>query len=274
MKTKRVSIPELDAEENLRADNELTALSLETQYNAHTFIADDAPPELVQQFLERVTAFEKDWKEEKTITVYEKIGSPEFPEPDVLEASTLPDELERIMDLLKAQCFMVFRPEELPDEDFYRFIVEDVFPSETPLNPYPGMIHCLDYRDFYPDKQSLIAASTEIFLLALLNLQAPFPDEALSEECRNERFVIPKEEALAVVEGFRSRYDSIIPVAFKLDQFIERYNGTWQTFGIRWEGTPAGGAEAERFEGLGVMQLVFEEQQWKVQGLMMPGFCF
>ena len=58
MTTEPTPIPEMDPEENLRADNELSALSLELQYGAKMHISGDAPPEVVQQFLAQVAAFD------------------------------------------------------------------------------------------------------------------------------------------------------------------------------------------------------------------------
>ena len=178
------------------------------------------------------------------------------------------------MDLLEAQGVIVLRPEQLPDETFYRFIVEEVFPTETNAGDYPGMIHCVDYSDLHPDKQTIIGRTTELFLWTMLQLDRVFPDNMLNEQCRDERNIISREEALTRIERFRAAYTSFTPVAFELDQLIEQPNGTWQTFGICWEGVPAGGGEKERHEGLGVMQLVFEKDQWLVQGVMMPGFAF
>lgn len=274
MTTEPTPIPELDPEENLRADNELSALSLELQYGAKTHISGDAPPEVVQQFLAQVAAFEKERRIAATITLYQKIGSPPFASPDVLEPQTLPGELQRVLDLLEAHQIAVIRPDDLPDDVFYEFIVSELFPLEVSSVTPPGAIACFDYEDFHPNEEALIGQITEAFLLSLLYLESPFMDELLSENCRNDHDPISRTEALATIERFRARFSAFVPVGFKLEELIQQPSGTWQMFGICWEGTPHDGGPNERHEGLGVMQLAFEDGEWLVQGVKMPGFEF
>ncbi|MCB9297601.1 MAG: hypothetical protein H6559_31415 [Lewinellaceae bacterium] len=44
-------------------------------------------------------------------------------------------------------------------------------------------------------------------------------------------------------------------------------------FGIAWEGRPLQGGEPERYEGMGISQVDWEDG-WRVQGLLIPGFEF
>ncbi|MBN8682965.1 MAG: hypothetical protein J0L99_09930 [Chitinophagales bacterium] len=267
-------VPELNPEENLRADNELAALNLEMRYGAKVHIEGDTPPEIVQQFLANVAAFEQGHRKGEKTTVYQKIGAPPFAPPDTLEAATLPGELQRVQQLLEAGGFVVIRPDELPDDVFYEFIVTEIFPHETDAFLPPGMIVFLDYDEFHPNEELLIGQITEFFLISLLKLDQPFPEELLSEHCRNEHDPISRDAALASIHAFRDRFQSFVPVAFGLEKLLQLPNGTWQTFGICWEGTPKDGGDKQRHEGLGVMQFGFEEGQWLVQGVQMPGFEF
>jgi hypothetical protein len=218
--------PELDPEEDLRADNELAALNLEMRYGALTHIEGDAPPEIVQQFLANVTAFEQAHRKGEKTTVYQKIGAPPFAPPDTLEAATLPGELRRVLQHLEDGGFVVLRPDDLPDAVFYQFIVSEIFPHEVDAFMAPGMIACLDYSDFHPDEKVIIGHITEAFLLSLLFLDEPFPEEMLSEHCRNEYSAISRDEALASIHAFRARFQKFIPVAFALEELLQLPNGT------------------------------------------------
>ena len=44
-------------------------------------------------------------------------------------------------------------------------------------------------------------------------------------------------------------------------------------FGIAWEAVPVIG-EKETHEGMGICQLGWEDGEWMVQGVNMPGFSF
>lgn len=266
--------PELTPEENLRAENEMAALGLELQYGAHIGVSDEVPPEIVQQFLANISNFHRIEESSERITIYEKLGSPAFAPLDVLEPETLPGELKRLQKLLENNGFAVFAPDDLPDEAFYEFIITEVFSCETPKETVPGMMTCLDYIDFNPTAEYEIGAITEEFLLAMLHLALPFPGDLLHPQCRNQHDIISAAQALATVEQFRARFSELVPVAFKLEEFVEKEHGTWQMFGICWEGTPRAGGPVERHEGLGIMQFKTENGEWRVQGVSMPGFEF
>jgi hypothetical protein len=266
---------ELTPEENLRADNELAALNLEMNYGATVHIGDEAPPEVIQQFLANVAAFESMHQGEGgETTVYKRLGEPPFAVPGLLEKTTLPGEIERLSGLLEQNGLVVLRPDDLDDLDFYTFIIEDIFPHSVPATHIPGMVTCLDYADFYPDEKWIIGQVAEAFLLDLLHLKKPFTGTLLSETCRDDHNVITRAQALQIIADFRSRYETVVPVGFGLEQLIEPGNGIYQTFGIRWEGIPVNGAAKEEHEGLGVIQVAFENGRWMVQGVSMPGFKF
>jgi hypothetical protein len=266
--------PELTPEENLRAENEMAALGLELKYGAHIGVSDEVPPEIMQQFLANISNFHRMEESSERITIYEKLGSPAFAPLDVLEPETLPGELKRLQKLLEDNGFAVFAPDDLPDAAFYEFIITEVFSCETPKETVPGMMTCLDYDEFHPSDEFEIGILTETFLLALLFLKESFPTEMLHPQCRNNDDIISREEASATIEQFRARFSQMVPVAFQLEEFVEKEHGTWQMFGICWEGTPRAGGPVERHEGLGIMQFKTENGEWRVQGVSMPGFEF
>jgi hypothetical protein len=264
----------LSPEERLQADNELSALNLEMQYGAQTFIADDAPPELIQQFLANIAAFEKEHRQGEKTTVYKRIGSPAFANFDLLDADTLPSEIKRLLDILEQHGFMLQRPDTVADDAFYEFIINDIFEHEVDDIQIPGMLTYLDYADFYPDEESLIAQTTSEFLLELLDLEQPFTGDLLSETCRDDHRALTKKQALQIIEEFRRQFKTIIPVAFSPEELLQPGNGTYQVFGIKWEGIPKQDGKKQEHEGMGIMQVAFEDGQWLVQGVNMPGFKF
>jgi hypothetical protein len=265
---------DLSPKENLQADNEMSALHLEMEYGAHTFLSDDAPPELIQQFLANVAAFEKEHRQGEKTTVYKRIGSPAFASFDLLEADTLPDEIKRLQDILEQHGFMLLRPDGLADEAFYEFIITDIFEHEVEDIQIPGMLTYLDYADFHPDEESLIVQTTSEFLLELLNLEEPFTGDLLSETCRDDHHALTKKQVLQIIAEFRKQYKTIIPVAFSPEELLQPGNGTYQVFGIKWEGILQQDGGKQEHEGMGVMQVAFEDGQWLVQGVNMPGFKF
>lgn len=189
-------IPDFTPEEQLRADNEIMALSLELSHGAITHISDDAPPEMVNAWLQNVAAYEAQHQEVPPITVYERIGRPAF----ALRASK--------------------------------------------------------------------------FLLDLFNLKQPYAGIWLSENLRDDQDCITKDTAIRRIQQFRDGYREIKPIGFKPQEVLNSEHGTHLMFSVCWEGQPIDGAQRERHEGLGVIQMGYEEKQWLVQGVQMPGFKF
>ena len=267
-------IPELTPEEQLRADNEIMALSLELSHGAITHISDDAPPEMVNAWLQNVAAYEAQHQEVPPITVYERIGRPAFALRDLLEASTLPGELDRLNIILEEHGIVVLQPDYVDDEKFYQFMVTEVFAHEVPNLVLPGMITVIDYEEFHPNHHEIIALRASKFLLDLFNLKQPYAGIWLSENLRDDQNCITKDTAIRRIQQFRDGYREIKPIGFKPQEVLNSEHGTHLMFSICWEGQPIDGAQRERHEGLGVIQMGYEEKQWLVQGVQMPGFKF
>lgn len=264
----------LTPEEELRAENELKALNLELRHGAVTHLSDDAPPELIAAWLDNVTAYENQYSDAPKISVFERLGQPAFATPALLEASTRPGEIERLTQLLEAKGIVVLRPDYVDDERFYQFLLADLFPHEIPDLHLPGMLTVLDYEEFHPNHPEIIRQHAEEFLLDLLNLGRPYEGFWLSEHLRNDTDTITKAQALQTIGAFRAAYQEIVPIVFAPERTLNEERRTFFLFGICWEGLPQAGGSLERHEGLGVIQMGYEDKVWLVQGVSMPGFKF
>jgi len=148
---------ELTPEESLRADNEIKALDLEINFDAKTFISDDAPPELIAAFLDNVKKNEADFQHAPKVSIHEFIGKPKFAPIDLLETDEqFEREIERIQTLLLSKRVLINRPEFLRPSAFYRFLIEDIFPHQ--MRNYTGetIMHTFAYHEFYQDGPDFI----------------------------------------------------------------------------------------------------------------------
>jgi hypothetical protein len=266
--------PELDPDENLRADNEMSALNLEMKYGAKTFISDDAPPEAIEEWLKNVADYEEQFKNAPKTTIYAFIGSPPYAAPDLLDESTLPGEIERLEKMLYQNGIAVTQSGKVPPAEYYRFLVEDVFPHEHTDIRAPSMMTMLSYDEFHPDPAEMVRTTGEAFLMDLLDLNHPFEGSLFGETLRDDHNIVSQADVLKTIHAFRDKYRKIIPVAFQPDRMTGDPSCIYFMFGIRWEGEPFSGGEKEAYEGLGVMQLAFENKAWRIQGVNMPGFKF
>lgn len=69
-----------DPLENMKIENEFLRLKLKTQYGDAFFMQsnNDLTPEIENQFLKNMMAFEENHQNAEYTTVYEKIGKPEY----------------------------------------------------------------------------------------------------------------------------------------------------------------------------------------------------
>ena len=267
--------PKFSPDEERRIENELKSLKLELNHGMSEFFADpNAPPKLVGKFLDNVAAFEAAHQRgvRVPIRVMARIGA--LPPADLLDEGELEGRIEALLLRLQAKGIVIDRPEHLSPRDYYRFLTEEFLEEPVLPDPPRGMIQGFIYSEFRHDGPEFIREHVEETLLDLLNLEKDFRGEWLSENCRNEKACITKAEALESIRRFRSRYRSITPVAFRPEDIRPIGSAVYFFFGVAWEGHPVGGGDPERYEDLGISQVAFEDGEWRVQGIMMPGFTF
>ncbi|MEM1328890.1 MAG: hypothetical protein AAGI23_23230 [Bacteroidota bacterium] len=263
-------------DEQLRLENEIQKINLEINLEINHgaeefFVADDLPPDMEKTFLDNVTKFEEQYAKGDTISVHEFIGSPNAPNKG--EVEDFETEIERILKLLEEKGVTIDRPDHLTPIGYYNFLTTDLFEHQMMNVRIPGMIYGFIYDEFRHDGPSFIEDHVEEFLGKLLTLDKPFEYEWLSETCRGSKDQMTKEEVLECIHHFRAQFDELTPVAFKkLD--MQFHNGfMYFFFGIAWEGKRPNG-ETVSFEDGGISQLFFEDGEWMLQGIQMPGFQF
>lgn len=267
--------PKLTPEDEQRIENELKALNLELNHGAtHFFASDDAPPELVSQFLDNVAQFEEAHAKGERVPVRQFAQIGPLPAAEELDEAELEPRIKALLGQLEAKGISIDRPEHLSARGYYHFLTEEFLKEEVTNCAVPGMIHGFLYSELRHDGPEFIRDRVEETLLDLLNLGGEFEGRWLSEHCRNQTEAITKAQALESIHLFRSRYASITPIAFQPQEARRTHDAMYLFFGIAWEGRPPNGGEPERHEGIGVSQVDWEDGEWRVQGLMMPGFEF
>jgi hypothetical protein len=267
---------QLSPEENLRADSEIKSLHFELNYGMHqSFISDNIPPELVSQWLDNVTRFEEQYANAEQVTIHQLIGKPPIRTAESLEKNELEPEIKRLKDLLEAHYVMTDRPQHLHPLDYYHFLSEEFMQHLMTNCSAPGMIHFFPYDEFHRDGPEFIEEHAGDFIQDLMDLTRPFEGIWLSEHLRDDRNEITKAGALERIQGFRASWRKIELGEFTPVNLNVKPTGTYFIFHAKWYGIPiSNDKEQEHHEGLGIIQMAFEEGDWMVQGVKMPGFKF
>lgn len=268
------SAENLTPEEEMRMDNQLKALDLEITYGATSFLGEDTDPEITKLFLENVANFEAAYANARMVKIRD-FAALEAPAPlEAIADTDLEEAIQSILDKLEAAGVLIDRPSHLRPKAYYRFLVEIFLEAEMTDHHAPGMIHGFSYSDYVHDEPEFIQAHVEMTLLEILNLSVDVEGQWISEHCRDQTEAITKAEALERIHIFRSKYREIKPLAFRPEEVKRTEVGLYFLFLVAWEGIPTSGGEAEEHEGAGVCQIAFEDGEWMIQGIMMPGFEF
>ena len=148
----------LNDEERLKAENEFLKMKLMLENGAEFEKTEDGvhlSPQVENEFLNYIHAFEKQSQNPKYIKVFDKIERPVHFKPvaeirdDEIEAAweTLQEYLHQYHISLNA-CSPNISVREL-----YRFTTEELFEHEMSDMNIPGMTHGFIYDEFYPDHQ-------------------------------------------------------------------------------------------------------------------------
>lgn len=141
--------------EKLRTENEFIKLKLMLENGARFGQMGKAeiPPELENQFLQRILEFEKQAGQPRFIKVFDKIGRPAQFRP---AKELTPDELKAAWEELSILFYQhqISLDVVSPSVDLrerYRFATEEFFQFEIEDIHVEGLVHTFIYDDFHPD---------------------------------------------------------------------------------------------------------------------------
>lgn len=115
---------------DLRLENQSLETELELQ-GMSNWKSDEVPPEVHNQFLKNVIAFEEANKKPRTPMRSLFPDDYRFPPVESMSAEQLHDKLKDIERLLKKHNVGFGFAEELPDALLYKHLVEEVIPNDT-----------------------------------------------------------------------------------------------------------------------------------------------
>lgn len=273
-----MSKEKLTPEEELRIQNEIEALKLEMNHGAKTFISDEAPPEIIEQWLKQVSEFENMSMNGELISIKEYIGVDAMPqelnEVEKIDKKELKKTIAQFEELLGKKRIVIDRPEHLTDIGWYHFLVTDFFPHEIVNFSAPNYVNHLNYDDFRHDGINFIMNHAQDVIEDIIDLSRPYEGVWLSDPCRSDQEMVSQSVIIDKINAFRAQYDEIDPIAFEIDGLEPHPTAMYVLFGIKWDGIRAQSRETEEYEGVGICQMTFDGEEWLVEGGMMPGFEF
>ena len=215
----------LDDEERLKAENDFLKmkLALERGMQLNMGGGADLPPEVENEFLKHIQEFERQFDQEKTIRLVDKIGNPgHFRKVAEIPDESLIDAYEELLGHLGKHgiCFEVLSP-NIDIRELYRFITEELFEHEMEDISIPGMFTHFIYDEFYPDPvydNSRIAHDlvADIFSERDLFYEIHYSKDGFTFNGASHNF----ESFKAIIQRFKSVYDGIVLESCNVDECV------------------------------------------------------
>ena len=207
----------LSDEEKLKAENEFLKMKLMLEQGAQfgTMQADsELPAGIENQFLRNVMEFEKQFEEQKTIKVFDKIERPnhfkpvnEIPEDEIENAWNNLDEYLHKYGIELSVC-----SPNISDRELYRFTTEELFNHEMNDMNVPGMMSCFTYDEFYPDYKydNTRHAVEDCIEVILKKKHFDWMPLLKKENLRiNDHYPVSEKEYINLINRFKDAYEDI-----------------------------------------------------------------
>jgi hypothetical protein len=146
-----------------RIDNGLKKKEMEEKFGAKFGSIGDISPEIEKEWLKSIEAFEEQYRNSKRVSVWAKIGKPEFKKIEDLQADEVSIELERLFDILGKNHVSLNTLCKVEDRELYRFITEELFVHMINDIKIEGMISCFTYEEFHPNARLNIEHAFDYF---------------------------------------------------------------------------------------------------------------
>lgn len=198
-----------DPEENLRLENEYLKMKLSAETGA-VFGGDasDLPPEIINEWLKNVAAFEKNYAEGKEVLIRELLGNPDFKEENLMSDEEFDEAYDRLLSLMEEKNIQVNFIRERDDRFKYNFITKELFDESTNLVPVAGMVTNFIYEEFHPDHEMDIQNKTHDFFAAFFERRMVESGKFFlaDQHILPDGQVLPREQILA---RFESMYEVV-----------------------------------------------------------------
>lgn len=190
---------EFDDDEKLRQENEILKLRLQAETGAYFSEHSNMPPEIENQFLKNVLAFEKEHGNAKPVKVYELIGKPKYRKAEELNEEEMEYEYDKLNQLMNDKNIALDFLAEYDIETMYRFLTEELFEHETTL--FGGMTTHFTYEEFHPNHRMDLEEDTMKFLQHWFEQSFDeFSSELGNQFILADRRILKKEEVLQKFE--------------------------------------------------------------------------
>ena len=269
-----------DATENFRIENEILKIKLKAQYGDAFHMESNAamPPEIENQFLKNVLAFETAHENAEYTTVYEKIGKPQYKPAEELTGEEISVVLKNITALLNENSIgLDICDGPYDDAVIYKFITEELFAHEIEKESVFGGTWNFIYEEFHPNDKAEIIKNTHDFLLHWFAREFNGCSTELAWDCITaDGLQLKKEEVIAKMNIFFDAFQQFKDDGYNIDntsfELHDEGRGMGYAEGMLKYDAVMDNGEIIHYEGPYKLYMQRENKWWSIFYFVMPGF--
>lgn len=270
-----------DPQENLRIENEFLKIKLKAQYGEDFQMgsSEEMPPEIENQFLKSMMAFEDEYANAEYTTVYERIGKPAYKAVNEMDKAELSSSVKRLIKILADNDISLdICDGPYPDEIIYQFITEELFAIKVEVKPVAGMGSHFIYEEFHPNHKADIVKRTHTFLKNWFHKKFTEHCTELSWHCITADGVqLTREDVIAKMNVFFDAFErfnndgyNIENISFELQEEDQRGMGFAEGT-LKYDALMDNG-EVIQYKGPYKLYMQMEDNWWSIFYFVMPGF--
>ncbi len=154
-----------DPKKNLEIENEILRMRVKAELGGAYEGSENLPPEIENEFLKNILAFEHKYANTKQVKLLELLGNPVLKPAAELSDDEIDAELEMLEELMEQKSMVVEFIKPRSNRFKYQFISEELMEHETDDMELEGMTKYFTYEEFHPDHVAELEEITRMFLL-------------------------------------------------------------------------------------------------------------
>jgi len=265
---------------DIQRENEKLKKRIEQEFGGKSGRGSNTPPEVENDFLKYIIAFEEQFAEGKETTVYRYIGQPSWTPAHQLNEDQVEAALFHVQSILAHHAVRLNTLCSVDNRTLYRFITEELFDQEMLDIRIPGTWTNFIYEDFHPNHEYDSEQAALDFIRDILLTNADTEDRYFNKNLKVSLSPeLDTEKAIMKVKNFINSWTNVIIQRFNIIsvEVTDDDQEAMVTFEIVYDATIEDSSQKVLFEGNGQIKLenVFKRLEctgWEVLECEMPGF--
>jgi hypothetical protein len=267
--------PQLSRHDHLRAENNLLKVKLGLEHNMQMSEISSLPPDVENQWLKSVYAFEEQFKQARRIKVYDYIGRPVYNKWDTIKSEHVSAELQRLYLILENNDIVLSSICHYDDAILYKFITEELFVHEMDDMRIPGMTVHFTYEEFHPNHDYDLRNDSARFLEMIFHRkwEEEYDNMILDEQVTFGGKLLAPARIADIIKTFQEAHDKLKIQSLEVTDVV--INADITAADVRASLCVKGNTNDRipvTYEGICSFTFSRQLDYWHLSGFYIPGF--